>query len=100
MPRRLFIFDPPDRFVPGTVGLPGSRTFFLQARKGRAVISVALEKAQVAALADRMDELLAVVQEHSHGPVTASAAGGAEHWVAVDESSLDEPIVEAFRVGA
>ena len=61
MPRRLFIFDSPDRFVPGTVGVPGNRTFFLQARKGRAVVTVALEKAQVSALADRMSELLMVV---------------------------------------
>ena len=42
MPRRLFIFDAPDRFVPGTIGDPGNRTFFLQVRKGEAVVSVAL----------------------------------------------------------
>ena len=27
-------FDPPERFVAGTVGEPGARTFFLQARSG------------------------------------------------------------------
>ena len=51
MTRRLFIFDEPDRFVPGTVGEPGERTFYLQARKGGAVVSVVLEKSQVAVLA-------------------------------------------------
>ena len=30
------IFDPPERFVAGTVGQPGDRTFFLQARDGAA----------------------------------------------------------------
>ena len=37
-------FDPPERFVAGTVGEPGSRTFFLQARTGARIVSVALEK--------------------------------------------------------
>ena len=40
-------FDPPERFVAGTVGPPGQRTFFLQAREGVRVVSVALEKQQV-----------------------------------------------------
>ncbi len=48
MPRRRFIFDPPERFVAGTVGEPGDRTFFLQARDGVRVVSVVLEKVQVA----------------------------------------------------
>ena len=40
-------FDPPERFVAGTVGQPGQRTFFLQARSGARLVSVALEKQQV-----------------------------------------------------
>ena len=51
-------FDPPERFVAGTVGEPGGRTFFLQARSGPRMVSVALEKQQVAVLAERIDELL------------------------------------------
>jgi uncharacterized repeat protein (TIGR03847 family) len=92
MPRRLFIFDPPDRFTSGTVGLPGNRAFFLQARKGRAVVSVSLEKAQVAALAERLDELLTVVDDDVTGPGT--------DLVGADDRPLDEPVVEVFRVGA
>ena len=42
----------------GTVGPPGQRTFFLQAREGARLVSVALEKQQVEALAERIDELL------------------------------------------
>jgi uncharacterized repeat protein (TIGR03847 family) len=96
--RRLFIFDPPDRFMPATLGEPGSRTFFLQARKGRSVISVALDKSQVAVLAERLAELLTVVQDV---PGEADAAEpGAAQPTAVDEARFDEPIVEAFRVGA
>lgn len=88
MARRLFIFDAPDRFVAGTVGEPGHRTFYLQARKGDALVSVALEKAQVEALAQRLDDLL-------------EAAEVAPTQRAPDDSAaLDEPIVELFRVGA
>ena len=58
MPRRLFVFDPPDRFVAGTVGQPGSRTFFLQARRAGQIVSVVLEKVQVAVLAERLGVLL------------------------------------------
>jgi uncharacterized repeat protein (TIGR03847 family) len=97
MPRRLFIFDPPDRFVSGTVGQPGSRSFFLQARKGRAVVSVALEKDQVAALAERLAELLTVVDDDAPA---VSAAVEMAPAAPPGEQLLDEPVVEVFRVGA
>ena len=48
-------FDPPERFVTGTVGEPGQRTFFLQARSGARITSVSVEKQQVAALSERID---------------------------------------------
>lgn len=88
MTRRLFIFDEPDRFVAGTVGEPGERAFFLQARKGGALVSVGIEKVQVAALAARLDDLLDAVDAP---PVGADAA---------DQHPLEEPVVELFRVGA
>jgi uncharacterized repeat protein (TIGR03847 family) len=49
--RQVFLYDPPERFVAGTVGLPGRRTVFLQASAGGRTTTVALEKTQVAALA-------------------------------------------------
>lgn len=88
MARRLFIFDAPDRFVAGAMGDPGDRTFYLQARKGQAVASVGLEKAQVAALAGRLAELLEAVGDDAP-PDTAEP----------DDRPLDEPLVELFRVG-
>jgi uncharacterized repeat protein (TIGR03847 family) len=97
MSRQVFDYDPPDRFVAGTVGEPGSRTFFLQARSGNRVTSVALEKAQVSVLAERVDELLDEVLRISGGkaPVPAVAPVDAE-----DNDPLDTPIEEEFRVGA
>ena len=91
MARRVFDFDTPDRFVAGAVGEPGARAFFLQARQGRAIVSVGLEKTQVAALAGRMSELLDTVEGLS-GEVLAG--------VVRDDQPLEEPTVELFRVGA
>lgn len=92
MTRRLFIFDEPDRFATGTVGEPGNRTFFLQARHGRRVVSVALEKAQVAVLAERLGRLL--VELDRHGVVEDPPAP-----INPDVRPLDEPLNEAFRAG-
>jgi len=97
MPRLLFDYDPPERFVAGTVGQPGSRTFFLQARTGSRLTSVALEKQQMSVLAERVDELLDEVVRRSGGaaPVPALTPADAE-----DNEPLDIPIEEEFRVGA
>ena len=43
MAGQLHEFDAPERFVAGTVGQPGERTFYLQASGGGRVVSVALE---------------------------------------------------------
>jgi uncharacterized repeat protein (TIGR03847 family) len=89
-------FDPPERFVAGTVGEPGARTFFLQARSGARLVSVALEKEQVAVLAERIDELLDEVMSSS-GPevlIPAVAPVGLE-----DSAPLEQPIDEQFRAG-
>jgi len=90
MSRRLFFFDPPDRFVAGTVGEPGQRTFFLQARKASQVVSVVLEKVQVQVLAERLDQLLDELEERGVTEATSEAA-------TTDSGPLDEPLVEAFR---
>ena len=87
MTRRLFVFDEPDRFVAGTIGEPGDRAFYLQARKGSALVSVAVEKVQVAVLAQRLEDLLDAVDAP---PRPAST----------DQVPLEEPVVELFRVGA
>lgn len=89
-------FEQPDRFVVGTVGAPGERTFFLQAKEGVRVTSVALEKQQVAILADRVDELLDEALRRSGGDVAIPAVVP----VGVgDKDPLEQPIVEEFRVG-
>jgi uncharacterized repeat protein (TIGR03847 family) len=93
MPRRRHLFDTPDRFVPGTIGEPGNRTFFLQARDGTRVVSISLEKVQVAALAQRMVELLEELERRG-----IEDAAEVEGEVG-DTAALDEPLNEAFRAG-
>jgi len=93
MPRHRHLFDSPDRFVAGTVGAPGNRTFFLQAREGPRVVSVSLEKVQVAALSSRMIELLEELERR--GVADAVEVEGDVG----DTAALDEPLNEAFRAG-
>ena len=88
-------YDSPDRFVAGTVGQPGERTFFLQAREGNRITSVVCEKQQVSVLAEHLDKILNEVVRRSEGdaPVPPPAAGPQ------DTQPLDAPITEEFRVG-
>ena len=95
MPRQVFFFDPPDRFVAGTVGQPGDRTFYLQASDSGRTVSVALEKAQVQVLADRLEELLEEVRRRGAGEVPIATPLGLE-----DTAPLDAPVEEEFRVSA
>ena len=91
MSGQIHLFDPAERFVAGTVGVPGERTFFLQARKGSRLLSVSLEKAQVAALADRIQQILREVRNSE--PLTIFER------VERDDQPLESPIDEEFRVG-
>lgn len=79
----------------GTVGQPGDRTFFLQAREGPRVVSVVMEKVQVAVLAERLGELIAELERRGvpQAALTPRDAGD-------DSGPLDEPLNEAFRAGS
>ncbi|MGA8988079.1 DUF3090 domain-containing protein [Aeromicrobium sp.] len=90
-------FDWPDRLVVGTVGQPGSRTFYLQARTGKQMVSVALEKEQSAALAERIEEVLdeLMVEDGNPFSVPALTPEGL-----VDNDPLEQPVEEQFRAGA
>lgn len=93
MARQVHLFDRPARFVAGTVGQPGDRTFFLQATGAGRTVSVSLEKVQVSLLADRLEELLGEVQRRLGVPAPAGVPGD-------DNEPLDTPVDEEFRVGA
>jgi uncharacterized repeat protein (TIGR03847 family) len=94
VPRQVYLFDRPTRFVAGTVGQPGDRTFYLQASDAHGrTVSVALEKSQVQVLADRMAELLDEVSTRVGTAIPAEAD--------VDDlEPLTAPVDEEFRVAA
>ena len=97
MAGQLYDFDHPERFVAGTVGEPGERTFYLQASDGPRMVSVALEKQQVSVLAERLDELLDEVRRRQGGESDVPAAAPPD---LEDVAPLGSPIEEEFRVGA
>lgn len=93
MTHQVYAFEPPERFVAGTVGPPGERTFYLQARGGGRLVSVALEKMQVALLAEKLEELLAEAHQRFGAELPVAAEGPA------DNEPLENPVEEEFRVG-
>ena len=86
MSLRSFNLDDPDVFTAGTVGPPGQRAFYLQARDGDLVITVRCEKQQVAALADYFEGLLDDLEPAPYVAIT-------------EDLDLVEPVQELWTVG-
>ena len=66
-----FTFDNPDHFTAGTIGEPGHRVFFIQARQDGEVASLRLEKQQVAALGEYLGGILADLPDAEVSPAGA-----------------------------
>ncbi|PYM66166.1 MAG: DUF3090 domain-containing protein [Candidatus Rokuibacteriota bacterium] len=79
-----FDFDDPEVFTAGTVGPPGQRVFYLQARQGAVLATLKAEKEQVRALAEYLGRLLA---ERPAAPDE-------------DDLALVEPFTPAWVVGS
>lgn len=92
MSRAIHVFRTPDRFIAGTVGEPGERTFYLQAVHEARVVSVLLEKQQVQVLADRMGMLLDEVARRFGASVP-------QRTEVTDVDPLVTPLDVEFRVG-
>ena len=86
------IFTNPERCVTGTIGQPGERAFFIQAREKTRVVSVAIEKAQVQAIANRLELIVSEVRKSN--PLLSVIT------VQSDDAPLDTPVDEEFQVGA
>lgn len=81
-------FDIPevDHLTAGAVGPPGQRVFYLQARSGPQVVSLRLEKTQVAALVAYLAGMLADMPPPADVPTTGM--------------ELIEPVVAEWVVGS
>lgn len=87
-----FVFESVERFIAGTVGEPGERAFFIQARNGARLVTVALEKAQVAVLAERLEIVIKDLRKNDFSLVTNRGPR--------DDAALEQPIDAEFEVGA
>jgi uncharacterized repeat protein (TIGR03847 family) len=85
-------FTRPERFVAGTVGQPGERAFYLQVRSSPRLFSVAVEKAQVQAIAERMENMVSEVRK-ANPLITVDK-------LPFDDSPLESPIDSEFEIGA
>jgi len=83
---RSFELPEADWATVGTVGEPGQRTFYLQARQGDQLVTLKLEKQQVAAMSQFLGEIL------SDLPAPDDPAGGS--------TDLVEPVLAEWAVGA
>jgi len=93
MPYQVFDLNPVDRITTNAVGDPGDRTFYIQARKGRRLVTIICEKEHVAALALAIDQVLLSIAE-----------GDADAVVEPDPVlqhglDLEYPLEPAFRTG-
>ncbi|MGC9333329.1 MAG: DUF3090 family protein [Anaerolineae bacterium] len=93
MPYQVFDFNPVDRITTDAIGQPGSRVFYLQARKDHRLVTLICEKEHVAGLAVAIDQVL-----------LSMAEGDVEAVVAPDPvidggMGLEYPLDPAFRVG-
>ncbi|MDH6236767.1 DUF3090 domain-containing protein [Cryobacterium sp. CG_9.6] len=97
MPTIVHEFAWPDRVVVGTVGAPGSRSFYLQVRSGAQIVSVGLEKQQSELLAEKIDEILDQLIAYEGNPFSIPTITPIE---LVDNDPLEQPVEEDFRTSA
>jgi uncharacterized repeat protein (TIGR03847 family) len=93
MPEFRYDFDPVDRITTGAIGQPGQRTFYIQARRGRELVSLVVEKEQVKALSEAVEQLLENLSEKN--PLLTTA----EDLIGFTNMALEEPVEETLRVG-
>ena len=90
MARPEIDWDDTDGFTTGVVGDPGRRVFFLQARRAGQVVSLKVEKQQVAGLAEFLDGLMDDLPPLDDDAVADAA----------NEARFDEPVEADWVVGS
>ena len=88
---RYEIFTP-DRFIVGTVGAPGERAFYIQAKKEKQIFSVAIEKDQVRAIVARLEMIIAGIKRANPFEIAGASP--------VDDQPLESPVDALFVTGA
>ena len=89
----VFELNPVAHITSGYIGQPGKRVFYFQAVKGREVVTLIVEKQQVEALAQGIEQFLGELREKF--PDLPDAASD----YAPERMALKIPLDPAFRVG-
>lgn len=92
MTSQQWSFDQPDRFIVGTIGAPGEREFYFQIRQKNILVSLATEKSQAAALAERITTIIREIKKSAPLSVINPAP--------TDDQPLELPLDSEFAVGA
>ena len=92
MTSQKWSFDQPDRFIVGTIGAPGEREFYFQVRQKNILVSLATEKSQATALAERISTIIREIKK--------SAPLSAVNPAPADDQPLELPLDSEFVVGA
>lgn len=95
MSRIVHNFVNPDRFIVGTVGQPGDRSFYLQALDGERVISLSLEKHHAKVLGESIDKMLNELSDNNPQLGLPPSARDLE-----DSDPLAMPVDPEFPLGA
>lgn len=84
---RARILDPIESFMVGTIGQPGEREFYLQAKYRNGIHSFAIDKSQVTALADRMALLIGELKAADY------------RFENVIATNFEVPLIPEFQIG-
>lgn len=84
-----FELDPVERITAGAVGEPGERVFYVQAENAGGQVTLLVEKEQVAALAQALEQILEALPDAEEGPPPGE-----------ETLQLAEPIEPVWRAGS
>jgi uncharacterized repeat protein (TIGR03847 family) len=84
---RIRKLDPVESFIVGTIGRPGEREFYLQAKFRGAIHSFAIDKSQVIALADRLTMLVGELKSADY------------RFDSVVVANFEVPLIPEFQIG-
>ncbi|NBU93189.1 MAG: DUF3090 family protein [Actinobacteria bacterium] len=94
MPRIIYRHDEVSRFIVSAIGQPGEREFFLQVKSMDGINTIAVEKEQVRALAEQLDNLITELRRSGLVDKRNLAASSQ-----IDNDPLEPPIEADFQLG-
>jgi uncharacterized repeat protein (TIGR03847 family) len=96
---RSFDFDPATFFTVGAIGEPGNRLFILQAANATDLVSLKVEKQQVASLCRYLGEIVLLAQRPGHLPEDLALRGVPDvTWSVGSISATYDDVVDSITL--